>query len=116
MNIEIMLKRQGALETFIKVVKTVVDEFYDDITTEEEEYTCFALVTPARAYDIHSNTFTKPTIKGSEYFGIINIIIPMEESDSIQEGDYYNDSNDRRYKIVAKEFWQQYVLLEAQLE
>ena len=119
MNIEIMLKRQGKPSIFKRVTKTVVDEFYGEVTTVETEYTCYALVVPARAYDIHSNLYYRPETTGNEFFGIINIIITADDAEFISEEDFYIDGT-RKYKIIASEIWNKansdYVVLEGHYE
>lgn len=119
MHIGTMLKRQGKLSDFRTVNKVVIDSFYGEIAVTETGYSCYALVVPARAYDLHSNTLYRPEITGNEFFGIINIYISPEDAIYIGEEDFYIDGT-KRYKLVASEFWDKtnsdYVLLEGHYE
>lgn len=116
MNIDIMLKRLGELASFKLLTKTITDSFYDEYTTVETDYECYAVVVPARAYDIHSNIFYRPETTGFEEFGIISIFIAADDYEYINEEDYYLNGSDR-YKIISSEKWSdEYYLLEGHYE
>lgn len=119
MHIGTMLKRQGQLSDFRTVDKIITDSFYGETAVTETEYSCYALVVPARAYDIHSNIYYRPEVTGNEFIGIINIYISPEDAVYISEEDVYVDGT-KRYKIIASEHWDKtnsdYVLFEGHYE
>ena len=113
-----ILKKLGALHTFlIQESITPADTFYQESTIEYKEVKYWAVVLPARAYDLHSNVFARLNRSGTEQFGIINIFISITDGDTIViNRDYYSDSVGR-YQIVGKEIYgTSYYLLEAHLE
>lgn len=113
-----ILKKLGALQTFlIQKSTTPADTFYQEFNNEYEEVKYWATVLPARAYDLHSNTFARLNRSGTEQFGIINIFIGITDGDTLViNRDYYSDSVGR-YQIVGKEIYgTSYYLLEAHLE
>ena len=113
-----ILKKLGAYCTFlIQKSSTSSDTFYQESTTEYKEVEYWAVVLPARAYDLHSNVFGRLDRTGVEQFGIINIFINIQDGDTIVlNRDYYVD-NVGKYQIVGKEiFGTSYYLLEAHLE
>lgn len=104
MNVNMMLKKQGEIHTFKTVVTTITDAFHGTISNVESTYLCYAVVIPARAYDIHSNLFYRPETTGNEFFGIVSIIIDADDYAHINENDFLIDGT-KRYKIIAAEFW-----------
>lgn len=110
-----MFKQLGSYLTFKTVVKTTTDSFYGTGTTVETTVNCYGSVQPARAYDIHSNIYTRPNDVGKEDFGIINIYISATDGDKIDIEDYYEDSVGR-YKVVSKEYWDETYILTCHLE
>jgi len=113
-----ILKKLGALHTFlIQESITPADTFYQESTIEYKEVKYWAVVLPARAYDLHSNVFARLNRSGTEQFGIINIFISITDGDTLViNRDYYSDSVGR-YQIVGKEIYgTSYYLLEAHLE
>jgi hypothetical protein len=113
-----ILKKLGAYCTFlIQDSTTPSDTFYQESTTEYKEVKYWAVVLPARAYDLHSNVFGRLDRTGVEQFGIINIFINIQDGDTIVlNRDYYVD-NVGKYQIVGKEiFGTSYYLFEAHLE
>ena len=113
-----ILKKLGALHTFlIQESITPADTFYQESTIEYKEVKYWAVVLPARAYDLHSNVFARLNRSGTELFGIINIFISITDGDTLViNRDYYSDSVGR-YQIVGKEIYgTSYYLLEAHLE
>lgn len=113
-----ILKKLGAYCTFlIQDSTTPSDTFYQESTTTYKEVKYWAVVLPARAYDLHSNVFGRLDRTGVEHFGIINIFINIQDGDTIVlNRDYYVD-NVGKYQIVGKEiFGTSYYLFEAHLE
>lgn len=112
-----ILKKLGAYHTFLlQKTPTDVDTFYQESTKKYEEKKYWAVVLPARAYDLHANIFARQDRTGTEYFGIINIFINKADGDTIKVNqDYYVDSTGK-YQIVGKEIYgTSYYLLEAHL-
>lgn len=113
-----ILKKLGAYCTFlIQDSTTPSDTFYQESTTTYKEVKYWAVVLPARAYDLHSNVFGRLVRTGVEQFGIINIFISKTDGDTLViNRDYYSDFIGR-YQIVGKEIYgTSYYLLEAHLE
>jgi len=113
-----ILKKLGAYCTFlIQDSTTPSDTFYQESTTTYKEVKYWAVVLPARAYDLHSNVFGRLDRTGVEQFGIINIFISKTDGDTLViNRDYYSDFIGR-YQIVGKEkYGTSYYLLEAHLE
>lgn len=116
-KMENILKKLGAPHTFLLYCPpTNTDTFYQESDKTYREVSYWAVVLPARAYDLHSNLYVKQTRTGLEPLGIINIFMSKEDGDTIVvDQDYYKNSVGK-YQIVGKEIYEpSYFLFEAHL-
>lgn len=106
-----MMKKFGKLRNFKKKSKVVTDDFYQTGTESYTECSYYAVVIPARAYNIHSNLFLAIKDTGNEYVGIIDIYIDADTG--LNVGDLYVDDDDVEYEIYSIEYWEVYQVLGA---
>ena len=99
-----MLKRMGSTITFKLISTAITDVFYQKGTVTLTTYTCYGVVVPARAYDLHSNLAIVLASSGGEPMGIVSIFVSSADMANISIGDYYID-NIAQYTIVSKEKW-----------
>jgi len=114
-----ILKKLGAYCTFlIQDSTTPSDTFYQESTTTYKEVKYWAVVLPARAYDLHSKCIWTFRV-ALELNNLVSLtfFINIQDGDTIVlNRDYYVD-NVGKYQIVGKEiFGTSYYLLEAHLE
>lgn len=96
------IRRNGKQElyTFRKVSEQVTNDVYQERTISYVEVQYYAIVVPARAYNIHSNTHVAFRESGKETFGIVEIYI--EKDTGLVKGDLLI-ADDGIYQISAKE-------------
>lgn len=113
------LLRYGQLYTFTRITDstltnpTATQTAYKTKNKTTTTYTERAIVHPARAYDVHSNTYIINFEGGEEKKGIITV--QLDHTTNVMEDDYITTA-DGKYKLMAKETYGELVLIEGHME
>lgn len=115
-RIGIMLKKLGQTYTFYhRGTVASSDTFYKDETVVWTTVTLRAIVFPARAYDVHSNSLHLERPLGIESVGIIDVFV--DKSTCTVDVDDYVSIGGIDYKLKSKEiFGDAYYVFEAHLD
>ena len=114
-----MQRMGGAEYTFTRTTKSPLanpselDSAYKEQKKTETTFVRWAVVEPARAYDIHSNTMASETIGGTIMTGIINVTVMYNSG--VLENDTIT-TEDGVYTLVAKERFEEFRIFEGHLQ